>query len=279
MENFSFKLDGPIFQEGVPIHVAIKAWDNFQAIIDRTYLVATGAQRIGAKDREKYFLKATTFEHSSFLTYFEIFLAGTQLALPFLGSLGPQNLWQYTKDSFHFLKLICTHKEDTTKTIIEVQDSQNTFVKVGDTHYHFHGPVVQIAEKSLPKYQDLAHMLDEGKIESISAGDQLKPEMILKLEDKNIFDFPTKLEEDPIEVKCEIFTFNKYNNAGKLRISDGQVIPGGDYNFSIFGNQDNVNYIYSMLKPLVTIQCLLEFAISPLGPKLIAHLHITGIVS
>jgi len=29
MENFTFKLEGPIFQEGVPIHIAIKAWDNF----------------------------------------------------------------------------------------------------------------------------------------------------------------------------------------------------------------------------------------------------------
>lgn len=279
MENFSFKLEGPIFQEGVPIHVAIKAWDNFQAILDRTYLVATDSQRIGAKEREKYYLKATTFEHSSFLTNFEIFLAGTQLAFPFLGTLGPQNLWQYTKDTFHFLKLICTHKEDSQNIKIDVQDSQNTFVQIGDAHHHYHGPVFQIAEKSLPKYQDLAHMLDKGKIESISAGDKYKPEMVLKLDDKNIFDFPTKVEEEPIEVKCEIFTFNKFSNVGKLRIFDGQLIPKGDYNFSIFGNQDNVNYIYSMLKPLVTIKCLLEFAISPLGAELIAHLHITGILS
>lgn len=279
MENFSFKLEGPIFQEGVPIHVAIKAWDNFQGIIDRAYLVATDSQRIGAKEREKYYLKATAFEHSSFLTNFEIFLAGTQLTLPFLGALGPQNLWQYTKDTFHFLKLVCTQKEDSQNIKIDVKDSQNTVVQIGDDHHHYHGPVFQIAEKSLSKYQDLAHMLDKGKIEKISAGDKHKPEMVLNLDDRNIFDFPTKVEEEPIEVKCEIFTFNKFSNVGKLRIFDGQVIPKGDYNFSIFGNQDNVNYIYSMLKPLITIKCLLEFAISPLGAELIAHLHITGIVS
>lgn len=270
MENFSFKLEGPIFQEGVPIHIAIKAWDNFQSIIDRTYLIATDSQRIGAKEREKYFLRATTFE---------IFLAGTQLVLPFLGTLGPQNLWKYTKETFNFLKLICTHKEDTQKVNISVQDNQNTVVQIGDTHHHYHGPVFQIAEKSLSKYQDLAHMLDQGKIETISAGEKNNPEMVLKLEDKNIFDFPTKLEDEPIEVKCEIFIFNKFSNVGKLRIFDGQTIPKGDYNFSIFGNQNNVNYIYSMLKSLVTITCLLEVAISPLGPELISHLYITGIVS
>ena len=279
MENFSFKLEGPIFEEGVPIHIAIKAWDNFQSIIDRTYLVATDSQRIGSKEREKYYLRATTFEHSSFLTHFEIFLAGAQLVLPLLGTLGPQNLWEYTKETFNFLKLICTTKKDLQKVNITVKDNQNTIVQIGDIHHHYHGPVFQIAEKSLPKYQDLAHMLDQGKIEAISAGVQDNPEMVLRLEDKNIFDFPTKLEEEPVEVKCEIFTFNKFSNVGKLRVFDDQPIPKGDYNFSIFGDQDNVNYIYSMLKPLVTIKCLLEFAISPLGPELISHLHITGIIS
>ena len=94
-----------------------------------------------------------------------------------------------------------------------------------------------------------------------------------------MFDFPTKIQDNPIEVKCEIFTFNKFSNVGKLRVFDGQTIPSGDYNFSIFGDQDNVNYIYSMLKPLVTVKCLLEMAISPLGIELISHLHITVIIS
>jgi hypothetical protein len=279
MENFSFKLEGPIFKEGVPIHVAIKAWDNFQSIIDRTYLVASESQRIGTKEREKYYIRAKSFEHSSFLTNFEIYLAGAQLVLPFLGSLGPQNLWEYTKESFSFLKLICTHQQDDQKAKINIQDSQNTVVQIGDTHHHYHGPVFQIAEKALPKYQDLAHMLDKGKIESIYAGDISKPEMVLELEDKNIFDFPKKLDNESLEMKCEIYTFNKFNNVGKLRIFEDQVVPKGDYAFSIFGDQNNVDYIYSMLKPRVTINCLLEHAVSPLGPELISHLHITEIVS
>jgi len=279
MEKIFFKLEGPIFEEGVPIHVAIKAWDNFQSIIDRTYLVASNSQRIGTKEREKFYLRAKSFEHSSFLTNFEIYLAGVQLLLPFFGTLGPQNLWEYTKETFSFLKLICTHQEGDQKAKISIQDNQNTVVQIGDIHHHYHGPVYQIAEKALPKYQDLAHMLDEGKIESIYAGNKDEPEMVLRLEDKNIFGFPKKLDDDPLEVKCEIFTFNKFNNVGKLRVFEDQIIPKGDYNFSIFGDQNNIDYIYSMLKPRITIKCLLEHAISPLGPELISHLHITGIVS
>jgi hypothetical protein len=87
MEKFEFKLEGPIFQEGVPIHIVIKAWENFQSIIDKTYLVASESNRISPKDREKYYLRAKEFSRSSFLTKFEIFLVGVQLTLPLVGAL------------------------------------------------------------------------------------------------------------------------------------------------------------------------------------------------
>lgn len=279
MEKFEFKIDGPIFQEGVPIHLAIRAWDNFQSIIDKTYLVATQTQRISVKEREKFYLRAYKFERGSFLTNFEILLAGVQLALPLASTLGPQNLWDYTAETFNFLKLICSYKADENKPQIDIKDSQNVSVHIGDKHYHFDGPVFQIAEKALPKYQDLAHMLYPGKIETISATSKSDPEILLKSEEKNLFDLPTKLETDPIELKCEIYDFNKFKNVGKLRVGEGQSIPAGDYNFSISGSQNNVAYIYSMLKPLVTIKCLIEFAVSPLGPELISHLYVTGVGS
>lgn len=151
--------------------------------------------------------------------------------------------------------------------------------RIGDKHYHFHGPVYQIAERALPKYQDLAHMSEPGKLESVSAGSRKKPEIELKSEDRKLFDLPTKIEEEPIAVKCEVFDFNKFRNVGKLRVVGGEPVPAGDYGFSIFGTQDNVDYIYSMLKPLVTIKCLIEMATSPLGPELISHLHVTGVNS
>ncbi|MBW1650319.1 MAG: fructose 1,6-bisphosphatase [Deltaproteobacteria bacterium] len=276
MENFYFKLEGPIFQNGVPIHVAIKAWENFLAIIDNTYLIATNLQKISNKEREKYYLKALTFKHSSFHTNFEIVCSGSQLVLPLIGFLGPQNLWEYTKEAFNLLKLMSISNKNAK---IVIKNNQNTVVNTGDTTIHYHGPVYQIAEKSLPKYKKLAHMLDPGKIETISAGEKHNPEMVFKLEDKNLFDLPTEIQKNSIEVKCEIFTFNKFKNDGKLRIPDGQAIPRNDYSFSIFGNQDNINYIHSMLKNLVTIECRLEFAISPLGSKLISKLHIIGIIS
>ena len=277
MEKFRLKLEGPIFQEGVPIHLVIKAWDNFQSIVDKTYLVATGSQRISAKDRESYYLRGIGFERSSFITDFEIFLVGVQLTLPFVSSIGPKNIWEYTKETFNFLKLVCTAKDGKDKPSIEIHGNQDMEVHIGDKHYHYHAPVYFIAEKALPKYQEFAHTMDEGKLESISAGSEVFPEIELKLKDRTLFDLPTEIDENSIEIKCEIFDFNKFKNEGKLRVLEEQQIPSGDYNFSIFGSQDNVQYIYSMLEPLITIRCLTEVAISPLGPELISRLHITGV--
>lgn len=104
------------------------------------------------------------------------------------------------------------------------------------------------------------------------------------MEDRTLFDIPTELQPDAIPVRCEIFDFNKFKNNkfknnGRLRVSDGQPIPPGDYGFAILGTQDNVEYIYSMLKPSITIKCLIETAINPFGTEKIAQLHTTGISS
>ncbi|MCX5820248.1 MAG: fructose 1,6-bisphosphatase [Deltaproteobacteria bacterium] len=283
MENFEFKLDGPVFREGVPIHLVIKAWDNFQSVVDKTYLTMTESQRISAKDREAFFLRASQFERGSFLTKFEIVISGVQFAMPFISTLGPQNLWEYTKETFNFLKLICSLKSTEDKPRVEISNSQQVSFQIGDNHYQFNGPIYQIAEKALPAYQDLAHMLEPGKLEYISAGSGINPEIVLradvKFDDRKLFDLPTKLQNEPVELQCEIFDFNKFKNIGKLRIRADQPIPAGDYSFSIFGNQNNVNYIYSMLKPAVSIKCLIESVVNPLGPNFISRLHVTGVTN
>ncbi len=257
LEKFEFKIDGPVLKAGVPIHLAISALDNFQSIVDKAYLVATGGKRTTAKDRSHYQLRATRFSHGSFLTFFEIAFAGVQLGLPFVSELGPQNLWAFTKDTFNFLKLVCGETKAGQQPEIEIHDSNDISVRVGDVHQNFHGPVLNIAEKSISKYQDLAHLLERGMIEKISAGTQRNPEIFLELKDRDLFDLSTRIDDEPVEIECEIFNFNKFKNIGKLRVSMGQLIPEGDYRFSIVGTQDNVNYIFSMLRPVVKISCLL----------------------
>lgn len=149
---------------------------------------------MSARDRDAYQIRASAFRPGSFITDFQIALYGVQLALPLMNDLGLMNLWEYTKETFNFLKLVFATKDSGAKPKFEINKSQNVTVHVGDIHHHFHGTVIQIAEQSLPKYQELAHLLGWGKIERICAGTPEKYEMQLELKDKTLFDVLTNIQ-------------------------------------------------------------------------------------
>lgn len=277
-----FKIDGPAFNDGSPIHISVAALDNFQSIVDKTYLVLVGAKRMSAKDREIFYLRASSFRQGSLLTNFEIVLTGIQLVLPFINSFGPQNFWEYTKDSFSFLKNVCTAVQNNEKPTYEFNNQGDVSVHIGDNHYHYHAPVVQIAEMALPNYQELAHLIDPLKVSHISSKsvEQETPDIYIGPNDKGMFDIPTRVEQETVSLKCEIFDFNKYRNKGKLSVKvPEQAVQQGDYNFEIFGSQDNVEYIYSMLKPQVALYCLIEMESNPFGDDRVHKLHVTGVKS
>lgn len=275
-----FKIDGPALREGVPIHIAVAALENFQAVVDKSYLVFSGSKRMTARDREIFRLVASEFKTGSLLTQFEIAISGVQIALPFISSFGPQNIWDYTKDSFNFLKLVCGAVQKGEKPTYEFNNEGDAFVHVGDMHHHYHGQVIQIGKAALSNYQNLAGMIDPKKLDHISANpvQQETHDIYIGANDRNMFDVPKRIEKETVELCCEIYDFNKYKNIGKLSISeDGQAVPVGEYNFEIFGSQDSIDYIYSMLKPQVDLHCLVELEANPFGEDTVHKLHITGV--
>jgi len=278
-ERYFFKLEGPILEDNIPLHIAIESLSNFQAVVDKTYLGLKGEKkRLSKKERQFFQLRAQSFERGSLLTYFEIFFAATQLTFPFMVSLGPQNVWDYTKESFNFLKLIYSAAQKGAQPTYTFHDNKDFTVHIGDTHHHYHGQVYQIGENALKNYQNLAHITEQG-VSAITAGTIEREDIRLLEEDKNLFDLPSEIDNTPIELKCEIFDFNKFKNSGRLLVAEEQVLPQGEYSFSIYGDQDNVNYIYSMLRPQVTVTCLKESRINPFAGEAVFRLHITGVTS
>ncbi|WP_065971088.1 fructose 1,6-bisphosphatase [Vibrio parahaemolyticus] len=280
MHEMQFKIDGKKLEDGVPLHTAIAALDNFQKIVDKSYMGITGVKKLSQKEREKYFIKTTEIKHGSLLTNFDIILQGVQLGLPLFSTYGPQNVWDATKDTFNFLKTVCGAVQRGDTPTYQFNNEGDATVHIGDETHHYHGTVIKIGKTALPNFQDLAHMAGANKLTEISAGKASSPEkdLFIGAEDTKMFDVPTKLEQEIRTVKCEVFDFNKFKNAGKLAVSEaGQYIPTGEFNFSIFGNQSNVDYIYSMLKPEVELNCLIEVELSPFGGEEIHKLHITGI--
>lgn len=277
--EYFFKIEGPILEDNIPLHIAIDSLVNFQAILDRTYLSLKGEKkRFSKKERQLFQLRASYFERGSFLTYFEIFLATTQLTLPFITSFGPQTIWDYTRESFNFLKLIFTSAQEGQQPQYNFHDNNDFTVHIGDNHFHFHGPVYNIGENALKHYRNLAHLAEHG-VSSITAGTQEKKDIELLERDKNLFDLPSEIDNTPIELKCEIFDFNKFKNKGRLLVAERQVLPPGEYSFSIYGDQDNVDYIYSMLRPQVTVTCLKESRLNPFAGEAVFRLHITGVTT
>lgn len=277
---YAFKIGGPVFRGGAPFHLIVSAFDDFQSVVDKSYLVMTNSKRMMPRDRELFQLKATKFHRGSLITHFEIVLAGVQLSLPLVSTLGPNNLWEYTKDAFMFLKLVCSSVQRGVKPTYDFDNDGDVTVHTGDTHHHYHGPVFQIAKLSLPSYQRLAHTIDPKKVDHISAGREAQPDPDIYIgpEGKDLFDVPTRIEKETIKLRCEIFDFNKYKNMGRLAVNiPSQAIPVGEYSFQIFGSQDNVDYIYSMLKPEVELHCLVEMEMSPFGDDKVHKLHITGV--
>ena len=275
-----FKIDGPAFKDGAPIHLSVSALDSFQSIVDKSYFVLAGVKRMSAKDREIFYLRATSFRQGSLLTQFEIVITGIQLSLPFVSHFGPQNFWEYTKDSFSLLKTVCEAVQKGEKPSYEFKNKGKASVHIGDKHYHYHAPVIQIAELALPNYQDLAHLIDPLKVNHISSKPyhQDIPDIYIGPKDREMFDIPTRIEKETVPLRCEIYDFNKYKNKGKLSVKEaGQAVPQGDYNFEIFGSQNNVEYIYSMLKPQVQLYCLIEMESNPFGEDKFHKLHVTGV--
>ncbi|WP_417698067.1 hypothetical protein [Psychromonas sp.] len=280
MSEMQFKINGENLEDGVPLHIAVTALDQFQKIVDKSYLGISGSRRITQKDRERFYIKTTEIKHGSLLTYFDIALQGVQLGLPLVSVYGPQNIWGATKDTFNFLKTVCAAVQNGQRPTYEFNNTGDAEVRIGDEVHNYNGTVIQIGKLALSNYQELAGMLCKKQLNEISAG-SVKSEVMdifLGPEDQYAFEVPTKLEKNTIELKCEVFDFNKYKNSGKLSVSETcQHVPIGEYKFSIFGNQDNIDYIYSMLKPVVILNCLVELALSPFGGEEIHLLHVTGI--
>ena len=74
MNEMQFKIDGEKLKDGVPLHIAVAALDQFQKIVDKSYLGVSGNKRLTQKERDKFFIRTTEIKHGSLLTYFDIAL-------------------------------------------------------------------------------------------------------------------------------------------------------------------------------------------------------------
>jgi len=273
-----FKMDGPAFVDGIPLHLLTVGLTDFQSLLDKTYLGLTQRKRLSRDDRQRYYLLSKGITHGSAETDLGIVLTGIQTAFPFFSALGPTGLWEYAKQSFDFLKFVYSAmKAGNQPTYSWSGDNSQFQVNTGTQTNIYNGPVYNIGKMSVNNYASLAKPIEEKIVDYVSFGD--KNIGAIKLDSSNaaIFSLPSQVETKPLKLRCEIFDFNKFENVGKLYVHPGEEAKEGDYRFQVIGDQNTTQYIEAMLRKQVYVNCLREIAPNPFSLEKIIRFQVMSV--
>lgn len=272
--SLQFAMQGPIFEEGLPLPLTIKSLESLQGIFDKAYLVLAHKSRISSQERSLFYLRSQGIYHGSLLTTFGLAFTAAQPGLPIISDLGPAGVWTYAKNAYQFLRFIFNAKQKGGQVSITQNGNGTLFVNTGSQTFTISNSVVQIANNSLPHYEQLASTLDPKRVTEVTLGNPALPEIQLALPDRKLFELPAVVSDEPKQIHCEIYEFDKYSNTGRLKTFQGQAIGAGEYRFEVVGRQDNAEYIEAMLEKMVKVTCLEEIVDHPLRGSVIAKLQV-----
>ena len=272
-----FKLEGPMFQDGIPLLETINALQEFHLIVDKAYSARFNIPRLTKPDRSKYHIIAQDFRKGSFETDLLFAIAsGAQLLFTNIQEFGAKELWEITKSAYTYLKAIVTARNEGKEPVVNIVGDNNRVVVLKDNVIDIGRIVYNAADRSEQHYKKLTSAIERGKITSITGIDSYGEGIVLTEKEKKLFNPRTNLEKDVITIQCNIYRFDKEANTGKLRVIDGQPIPAGEYNFKPIKDHDNRQFIISMISPFVTLNVLKEVEIHNSGVRRISSLHVVS---
>ncbi len=283
MENLIFRMKGAAFDDGYRLDKMVSGLHGTQQVLEGVYKGVTGKSRLSKSDRELYKIIAQDVEHGSLLVTLGALFSGVQQTLPFLPSLSPDDMWEYTKASAAFLYDIYKAAHEG-KPISIHQDGENTSVVTDgnkNTVNIYNGPVYQIGTQIITGLRTLDDALEEDNVEEILLGSKFEehPAIKMPLKEKGLYYPPTSIDEEPKTINCDVFDFNKYDRIGKLRVYESQQIPEGNYRFRVVGRQEVEEYILSMTSREVEVHCMVEYENDPLRESRIGTLLIIDIAA
>jgi|SaaInl8_200m_RNA_FD_contig_41_2233688_length_5822_multi_9_in_0_out_0_3 hypothetical protein len=277
IKDFYFKMDGKVFESGMPLDIVIPGLENLQNIFDGSYKAITGKSRLTKKEREFFRIVVNNFEQGSFLSNFDIFVQGVQLTLPLISMANVNEIWLFTKNSYDFLKSIYSAAHAGGSNLITHNSDGSVSTQITTQNNTYNGNVFQIAKAIVPSLRGLDAILDGDKIETIEIGQNKIPEITLHSRDKGQFDIPISVQENPENLNGEIYDFNKYEKTGRIKIFDSQSIPAKTYRFKVIGSQNVEDYILSMAEKKIKTKCMVELSHDPLDTTKISCLHIINV--
>ncbi len=280
-ELVSLRMEGPILEKNIPLDIAIDTFIAFQSIVDKSYLALSQSQRISKKTREEFRITFTKIEKGSLVVDLDIILASVvtaQMIMPFITALTPKAIWDLTKNAFNYLQFVLEsiHK-GKLPTYNQTRDGM-LVVNNGYGNITINQFTYNVGKESLSDYQKLAKLTNQG-VDRVRLTHKKETDFIeINKSNSSIFSPKTEIMPENIQFTCEIFDFNKHKMGGKISVPAGQVVPQGEYNFELIGDQDIAIYIESMLKTEVTLNCLQEISPNPFGTSNILKLQVVKII-
>ena len=266
--NFVFRVEGNAFEQGIPVPLMCALLEDVQSIFDKSYLAIIGKERMIAAERMRFHLMANEIRKGSLETLFGIAITG--------GSLFPLHdifkIWEVTYGAFHYLREVFSAAHQN-------QHYTSTIEQGGDVYAH--APTIvnttniifNVAEKSCPDVRKMVKKIDGEKINNFNiVNTHMNQNIYMGSEERDIFNLPSRIEEEKIDITCEIYDYNKYKNEGWLHVDeDCKAIPTGNYKFQVASTpstKKHVQYVLAMLENRVTLRCVkVVEEKNPLGEK------------
>lgn len=277
-DPYKFVMNGRAFDNGDRLDKVAAGLTALQRVFDGQFRALTDKKRLYEQDRQLFQARINRYEDGSFIAYLGLTYTGLQSVLPFIQ--GTPNIWEATKNAFDFLKTIheLAHQD---KTVQITQDGNgNTAVNAGDVHINYYGPVYQIGTQIIGAVREMDSLLEGDEVSKIALeGPDATPVLELTSDMKGLFQPPTRIEDTPIKLSCDIFDFNKYDKVGKARVASDQAIPPGSYRFKNIGDQAVEEFILSMTESQVQLNCLIKYQNDPLTENNISEILVMNVVA
>lgn len=274
-----FRLDGPAFDDGIPLHLMLNVLGEFHSIVDKTYLHFIDKERLSRFDRQHFSLKVPEIRKGSAEADIGLIITATQALMPFMQNVGPKGVWECTKETFSFLKVIYdASRRGKTPTYQNNVDGTINVTTGGESHT-YNNCVFKIGKKTDQHYRKIAKSLDKTGADVVRFGKEGEDAIELLSIDSGRFDLKTTIDKEIKNIVCEIFDFNKFERTGLLQVHDDHdSIPADVYKFTVIGSQNIETYIESMLHHHVKVSCLRELLINPFEGESTVSLQILDVL-
>jgi hypothetical protein len=186
--------------------------------------------------------------------------------------------WLLYKSGYDLIGIVLRHFRSTEEPMtIEINNSPGATVNValGD-QIVTSSDVLSAASAIQKSLKGFAELISNGFANNIKISNPNREELFFDDENKNDYIMPSKeyIEEELVQLECNIIRFNKKSLKGSLEIYDGEEI----INKPFIANPEILNDCLDGFKePMVTIQAYKEVEVNALGETMVIRYHATEI--